>query len=304
MKQPWEWDKSDLDSLIHNRVQENIGLDYKRCDSLANTDSKKKEISKDVSAFANSAGGIIVYGMIETGHVPNAIDEGFDPSVTSKEWLEQVINSNIQQRIDGIIINPIEISINKVVYVVYIPQSLRAPHQASDKKFYKRYNFQSILMEEYEVRDVSRRDEAPDLTFNFNVSVDNSIDPSFIYLMPTLQNASSTPAEYVVVGINIDSRLSLSSLPNDVKRTVNNGLTLNGEPFPCTSLYINLGIPSKLPIFKGPSFSILETPLAINVPKQQNYFFIVWSLMSPKMQQKSGTIALAWDGNKATIRNI
>jgi hypothetical protein len=301
MKQPWEWDKSDLDSLIHNHVQENIGLDYKRCDSLANTDSKKKEISKDVSAFANSAGGIIVYGMIETGHVPDAIDVGFDPLVTSKKWLEQVINSNIQQRIDGIIINPIEISINKVVYVVYIPQSLRAPHQASDKKFYKRYNFQSIPMEEYEVRDVSRRDEAPDLIFNFNVSVENSAEPSFIYLMPTLQNASSTPAEYVVVVvINIDSRLSLSFLPNGVNRTVNDSLKLNGQPWPCTSLHMNWGTQSKIPIFQGASFKLFDQPLEILTPNQ-GYYIIYWSLMSPKMQQKSGTVALSWDGNKATI---
>ena len=40
--------------------QENIALDYKASDSLQNTEGKQNEISKDVSAFANSAGGVIV----------------------------------------------------------------------------------------------------------------------------------------------------------------------------------------------------------------------------------------------------
>ena len=49
----------------------------------------------------------------------------------------------------------------KVAYVVSIPQSIRAPHQASDKKFYKRFNFESVPMEEYEIRDLARRSSAP-----------------------------------------------------------------------------------------------------------------------------------------------
>jgi hypothetical protein len=56
MKQPWEWDEDDLQTLILNGTQESIELDYKACDALAQTEGKKNELSKDVSAFANSAG--------------------------------------------------------------------------------------------------------------------------------------------------------------------------------------------------------------------------------------------------------
>jgi hypothetical protein len=295
MKQPWEWNKSDLDSLIHNHVQENIGLDYKRCESLSNTDPKKKEISKDVSAFANSAGGIIVYGMIENGHLPDAIDVGFDPSVTSKEWLEQVINSSIQQRIDGIIINPIEISIDKVAYVVYIPQSLRAPHQAIDKKFYKRYNFQSIAMEEYEIRDVSRRNDSPNLKLKFYITVDND----FIHLIPNIINDSPTPAEYVVINIFIDSNLSLSNVPSNTQ-IQEQMLNVNGQQSSFMHLQINWGSPSHIPIFQGVSFKLFEQPLVIQSLSKGNYI-IYWELMSPKMQQKSAKVVLSWDGTSAVI---
>ena len=57
--------KRDLDRLIADGVEENISLDYKAADSLQNTDGKKKEIAKDISAMANSAGGVIIYGIKE-----------------------------------------------------------------------------------------------------------------------------------------------------------------------------------------------------------------------------------------------
>jgi hypothetical protein len=47
----------DLESLIKNNVQENIHLDYK--DSRAIDGKKRREMAKDVSAFANSDGGIL-----------------------------------------------------------------------------------------------------------------------------------------------------------------------------------------------------------------------------------------------------
>src|SRR5262245_7368986 len=97
-KPAYEWEECDLQGMIAASVQESAFLDYKACDALQKTEGKKTEISKDVSAFANSAGGTILYGMLEDGHVPIEIDKGFDPNEISKEWLEQVINSRILPR--------------------------------------------------------------------------------------------------------------------------------------------------------------------------------------------------------------
>ena len=103
--------KNDLDSLIENEVEESIQIEYKSSGALENTPGKKKEISKDVSAMANSAGGIIIYGIKEYDdedkkHLPEQISPVLRTQY-SKEWLEQVINSNIQPTISGIIITPI-----------------------------------------------------------------------------------------------------------------------------------------------------------------------------------------------------
>ena len=59
--------------------------------------------------------------------------------------------------------------INKVkskccgIKVVKIPRSEAAPHMARDNKYYKRFNFMSVPMEDYEVKDVLHRIYNPKL---------------------------------------------------------------------------------------------------------------------------------------------
>lgn len=162
----------DLKNLIINQVEENIHLDYKSAESLLKTDGKKKEIAKDISAFANSDGGIIIYGIKEFDepekrHLPEAITP-INREFITKEWLEQVINSNITPRIDEIIIHPISVASNSndVVYVVYIKKSNTA-HQASDFRYYKRFNFESVAMYDYEIKDIMNRKKTPIISLTF-----------------------------------------------------------------------------------------------------------------------------------------
>lgn len=147
-----------LQSLIDNEIEESIHIEFKRAESLSKKDAAKKEISKDVSAFANSNGGIIVYGIEEKNH--KASDFSFtDGTVFTKEWLEQVISSTINRTIEDLKIFPIrfESKIEKSIYVVQIPSSIDAPHLSKEKRFYKRHNFESVMMEEYEIRQLYGR---------------------------------------------------------------------------------------------------------------------------------------------------
>jgi predicted HTH transcriptional regulator len=74
---------------------------------LAKDNKQRDELCKDVTAFANSAGGQIVYGVEEDKNLPAKIDDGADPAIT-KEWIEQVIDSRVQPRIEGLVITPIK----------------------------------------------------------------------------------------------------------------------------------------------------------------------------------------------------
>lgn len=153
-----EYTVEDIQSLIDNQVEESAHLDFKEGRALDNNDRKKGEIAKDVSAFANSDGGIIIYGISERGHKASSLSF-VDGDTFTKEWLEQIISSNINQRIDDVRIFPIRFDndTKKTIYVVKIPRSVHAPHMSSDNRYYHRFNFISAPMEEYEVRDLFYR---------------------------------------------------------------------------------------------------------------------------------------------------
>lgn len=157
----------DIQSLIDNQVEESIYLDFKSAGSLAKDDRKRMELSKDVASFANSDGGIIIYGIKEVNHVASEFSF-IDGNEFTKEWIEQVITSYVQRRISDVKIYPVRIDsdIKKSIYVVKIPYSFDAPHLSKDNRYYKRFNFMSVPMEEYEIRQSYGRKKLPKLIIN------------------------------------------------------------------------------------------------------------------------------------------
>lgn len=168
--------EKDINQLIDLKVEESIHLDFKQSDSLGTSNKRKAEIAKDVSSFANSVGGFIVYGICENNHTADSLSFVNGSEIT-KEWIEQVIQTRIQRKIEGLRVIPIryENDISKTVYVIKIPESALAPHMTSDKRFYKRYNFESVQMEEYEIRDIYNRKEKTKLEIN-NLTTSNSVE--------------------------------------------------------------------------------------------------------------------------------
>ena len=162
-----EWDQQRLQRYIDEGVEESLTLDYKAGEALLKKNGRAREIAKDVSAMANSAGGVIIYGIreheaFELKHRPAAFSP-VDRRECSKETLEQIISSNIQPRLSGIIISPVPLnsSPTHVAYVVSIPQSDTVHQVSSTNRYYKRFNFESVPMEDYEIRDVLNRAAHP-----------------------------------------------------------------------------------------------------------------------------------------------
>ena len=199
-------DLEKINSFIENKIEENLNLDYKASGSLQRNDKKTNEISKDVSAFANSDGGTIIYGIKEdqiNRHLPDSIDP-ISRNEISKEWLEQIIQSKIRPRINGIIIHSVTIEeqTDKVVYAVEIPKSNTA-HQANDKKYYKRFNFNSEPMYDYEIRDILNRNKSPIIDieldikkYTYEVKKQNFGMPTFNLGTAGIYQNSEPPKEY------------------------------------------------------------------------------------------------------------
>lgn len=194
--------------MIADRVEENLMLDYKRADSLIKSDGKKSELVKDVSAFANSSGGVLIYGIAEPNdktkrHFPERLDP-INRADISKEWIEQVIQT-IQPRIEGIIVHPVTIdeAQNLVCYVIEIPQSHTA-HQARDYVYYKRHNFNNLPMQDYEIRDVMNRKTYPRVSVSAKFVVYPRLDKDGAAgaLVFYINNESDVLARYVSLIVN------------------------------------------------------------------------------------------------------
>jgi hypothetical protein len=242
MRSVAEWDESDLLALIRDEVQESLSLDYKRSAALGKNDKERNDLSKDVSAFANSEGGMLIYGIQENRHVPTAVDVGVDRTQLTKEWLESVVKTNIHPTVDRLLIKQISLpskGANAVAYVLEIGQATsRAPHQAFDHRYYKRFNFESTPMEDYEVRDLLRRsiEYGKKYSAAWNLSVEVQRLLSAINERCQIDGGDYLPRDRLIVRISDDLRsagdvivLLAKPLRNKVAELINKIDQFNSE---------------------------------------------------------------------------
>jgi hypothetical protein len=282
-------DRNDLKMLVDQNVEESINLEYKASDALARTNEAINELCKDVSAMANSTGGQIIYGIQEDKKRKFLrLDDGVSDAKITREWIEQILNSRVQPRMANIQTTRIDMQNGRFGYVISVPQTLIGPHQAPDRKYYRRFDLQSVPMYDYEIRDVMRRSTTPDLYLTLRLRVgptqvlrftvgDQKSDP--VPLVFCIGNRSSQPATHVIVTIALDPRLTISS-PGDFDGPLRQ---TEGDSFNRYRLLIRP--PNWLPIFKEAKedeLSIQEFHVRISAaPSIPKDFLITGLIQSP-----------------------
>lgn len=301
------WTEQRLLDLITDQAQETHELEFKACDALQKSDGKKAEVSKDVSAMANAGGGTIIYGLIERNHVADSLDSGYDQNIISKEWLEQVINSNIHPRVEGLKIHAIPLSSNvgRVAYVVEVPQAVhRAPHQASDKRYHKRSNTTIQAMEDYEIRDVLRRTRSPDLYLKPEIGHASVEGPTFgrqqlrFDLRLSLTNLSTEPSLYTLCHIFLDQRLA---------RTVTS--LYRGDPVvqggrSYVSFNRRLMVPTDFPIMQGHDYFMGAMTCYSEEPLEPTRFHMGSSIRSAGFERVEFFAVEFHGGTRLTIEPL
>lgn len=142
-------------AVANNSLEETITFDAKK-----EIPTKNPETAKDVSAMANTAGGVLIYGIDE--------DENGFPNVLSpillegqRERIEAIIRSSIEE-VPVFKVSTIQTQADnsKGYLIVFVPPSERAPHMVvvkGERRFYGRGETGNYVLSQAEVARLYER---------------------------------------------------------------------------------------------------------------------------------------------------
>lgn len=166
----------DMEEFVARRQEENLHLDFKlvKDASLSSADDKKN-LACALSGFANSSGGLIVWGVDARKN-----SDGVDCAVALRP-VEQV--SLLVGRLNSLTGEGVDPSVNQVQHraieteggrgyaLTVVPESETGPHMAKlgENRYYKRIGDGFYKMEHYDIADMFGRRRRPKLKVFYRV---------------------------------------------------------------------------------------------------------------------------------------
>ncbi|MCB2225580.1 MAG: ATP-binding protein [Desulfarculaceae bacterium] len=155
--------KEDIEALVAQQREEDKTLEYKRNLPRLEDSIKKEKFLGLVSSLANSAGGDIVYGIVEaqengknSGKPEDAIGVEAGNADQTKLQLQQVIRVGVEPRIiPEVSFQSIEGFERGPVFVVRVPRSIARPHMvwlSKRSQFYARSSNGTYPLDVAEIR--------------------------------------------------------------------------------------------------------------------------------------------------------
>ncbi|GEM_PF-1560873 len=178
---------------------------------LAEADFDSK-LAKALSAFANSGGGYLLLGVENDGKF-DGVDPVYKGKTSTREWLEQLCPNLVDYPLNDIRVHEVERSApsvipqSKVVIVIDVADSERAPHQSRrDRKYYVRIGGRSEPAPHQLIEDIRSRIRHPNVVAGMEIvgaSVgghgEQSPENVSLNIGMTLSNASNVKAQNVCV---------------------------------------------------------------------------------------------------------
>ncbi len=126
-------------------------------------------LSKQLSAFANGGGGRIFLGLDDAGRIDGGIPVDLKGGGT-RAWLEDVVNTLVDPALAQYNVHEVRctgpgshIRPRHAVYVLDVPRSELAPHQAIDHRYYLRIAGKSRPMGHVHIQDILARTRHPEV---------------------------------------------------------------------------------------------------------------------------------------------
>lgn len=166
-----------LQSVVDARTQETVTLDFKTKQDRTHGRFGKEDkavFGKALSGFANSAGGILIWG-VDARKADDGVDcaQELSPIADIERFTSEaqtLVGQLLIPRHDGIQIVgiPSETVRGSGYLMVMVERSERRPHRseaAGEKQYFKRAGDNTFAMEHYDIEDAFKRAGAPALRF-------------------------------------------------------------------------------------------------------------------------------------------
>lgn len=304
-----EWTIEDLQGLIADAVPEDVHLEYKASEHLKS--KRVEEITRAVTAFANADGGIVVYGLREGNgdkqHIPQEIDEGLTAGDLTAEGLDQMLSSAISPPIPGLRIREIALGEGRRTFAIGVPKpGYSAPHQARDKKYYRRWNTTVQAMHDFEIRALMSRRTQPDLKVNVRLKSATTPEdkPGVIRASfdVSVENLSNEPCLYSLIKLMIvaEEELAASVYPGFGTPQLKT-IMMEGKEHPSKVYTQNFSVPHHMPFFQGADFTVGN--IDIDFEKLEQGAILYVNTKCPG-QSKGSFFALARIQKEVTVQRI
>lgn len=148
-----------LTALVDARQGENTYLDFKR--DLPGRDARgTQDLLADVSAFANSSGGDLLYGMDEDGEgQAGAIVPQVGNMDDEARRIQDVLTHSLEPRVPGLQVMSVPVA-GGFALVIRVPQSWAGPHRVkTNNAFYIRENGRKRPLDVPEIRGLFLRSD-------------------------------------------------------------------------------------------------------------------------------------------------
>ena len=150
---------ADIQALVTSQSSEGTHLDLKR-ELPGGNDKSRHELLADISAFANSSGGDVIYGVDEDGEgrATAVVPQAGNADMETRRVQDMLMNG-IEPRIPGLQVHPVSVD-GGFVLAVRVPQSWAGPHRVrSNQHFFIREGPRKRQLDMPEVRGLFLRSE-------------------------------------------------------------------------------------------------------------------------------------------------
>lgn len=171
-------DRAAIEAFVAGQQEENLHLDFKTLASGEFGKSDMKTLAKAVSGFANSDGGIVIWGVDARRPKGSEIDcaQSVHPVPNVNALLSRlngVMSDVVNPSVDGIVHRAVYVQADgSGVVATLVPASDSGPHmaKAGEDRYFKRSGDSFVRLEHFDVADMFGRRPKPALNVRVAIS--------------------------------------------------------------------------------------------------------------------------------------